>query len=106
MKFIFPQNYSFKSKLFGLIDYSTLILNIIWDFFIFCILDLLKISISFKISIFIIFCFPLFLFSIIGFNHENFIYVISYLFKFIFNKKIYFYTKQWYFYFLFIVLLF
>ena len=54
MKFIFPQNYSFKNKLFGFIDYSTLILNIIWDFFIFCILDLFKFSISLKISIFII----------------------------------------------------
>ena len=32
MKFIFPQNYCFKNKLFGIIDYSTLILNIIWDF--------------------------------------------------------------------------
>lgn len=97
MKFIFPQNYSFKSKLFGFIDYSTLILNIIWDFFIFCVLDLIKLNSSIKISIFIIFCFPLFLFSIIGFNHENFIYVLTYLFKFIFSKKIYFYNKSRYF---------
>ena len=73
MKFIFPQNYSFKSKLFGFVDYSTLFLNVIWDFFIFCFLDLLNFNISIKISTFIIFCFPLFLFSIIGFNHENFI---------------------------------
>lgn len=94
MKFIFPQNYSFKNKLFGFIDYSTLFLNIIWDFFIFCFLDLFNFSISVKISIFIIFCFPLFLFSIIGFNHENFIYVLMYLFKYLFNKKIYFYSKE------------
>ncbi len=93
MKFIFPQNYSFKSKLFGFIDYSTLFLNIIWDFFIFCLLDLIISNISLKISLFIIFCFPLFLFSIIGFNHENFVYVLTYLFKFIFNKKIYLYSK-------------
>lgn len=94
MKFIFPQNYSFKSKLFGFIDYSTLFLNIIWDFFMFCFLDLFNLNISIKISIFIIFCFPLFLFSIIGFNHENFIYVLTYLFKYLFNKKIYFYSKE------------
>lgn len=94
MKFIFPQNYSFKSKLFGFIDYSTLFLNIIWDCFIFCLLDLIISNISFKISLFIIFCFPLFLFSIIGFNHENFVYVLTYLFKFIFNKKIYLYSKS------------
>lgn len=94
MKFIFPQNYSFKNKLFGFIDYSTLILNIVWDSFVFCILDLFSFGITFKISVFIILCFPLFLFSIIGFNHENFIYVISYLFKFICRQKIYFYSKK------------
>ena len=93
MKFIFPQNYSFKNKLFGFIDYSTLILNLIWDFFIFCILDLIKFNFSLKVSIFIVFCLPLFLFSIIGFNHENFIYVLTYLFKFAFSKKLYFYAK-------------
>lgn len=93
MKFIFPQNFYFKNKLFGLIDYSTIILNIIWDAFVFCLLDLLISNISLKTSLFIIFCFPLFLFSIIGFNHENFIYVLTYLFKFIFSKKIYVYSK-------------
>ena len=79
MKFIFPQNYSFKNKLFGFIDYSTLFLNIIWSFFIFCLIDLFKFSISTKISVFIVFCFPLFLFSIIGFNHENFVYVFIFI---------------------------
>ena len=34
MKFIFPQNYDFKNKLFGFIDYSTVIFNLIWDGFI------------------------------------------------------------------------
>lgn len=94
MKFIFPQNFYFKNKLFGFIDYSTLFLNIFWDAFIFCLLDLIFKNISIKISCFIIFCFPLFLFSIIGFNHENFIYVLTYLFKYIFSKKLYFYKKK------------
>ena len=94
MKFIIPQNFYFKNKLLGFIDYSTVVLNILWDAFIFCLLDLLIISFSVKMSLFIIFCFPLFLFSIIGFNHENFIYVLTYLFKFILSKKIYFYSKN------------
>ena len=46
--------------------------------FIFCLLDLLILDISFKISLFIIFCLPLFLFSIIGFNHENFVLGLSF----------------------------
>ncbi len=94
MKYIFPQNYTFKNKLFGIIDYSTLILNVIWDVFIFCLIDMFISNISFKISCFIIFCFPLFLFSIIGFNHENFIYVLVYLFKFIKSPKLYFFSKE------------
>ena len=93
MKYIFPQNYVFKNKLLGFIDYSTLILNIIWDLFIFCLLDLLIKNVSIKISLLIIFCFPLLLFSIVGFNHENFLYVLMYIFKFIINPKIYFYEK-------------
>ena len=42
MKFIFPQNYDFKSKLFGFIDYTTVILNIIWG------VNSLRISIFFQ----------------------------------------------------------
>ena len=94
MKFIFPQNFSFKNKLFGFIDYSTVLLNIIWDFFMFCLFDLFIVNISLKISFLIISCFPLFLFSIVGFNHENFIYFLTYLFKFIFSKKLYLYNKD------------
>ena len=41
MKFIFPQNYNFKNKLFGIIDYSSLIFNIIWDLIIFLLINLL-----------------------------------------------------------------
>jgi hypothetical protein len=94
MKFIFPQNYAFKNKLFGFIDYSTLVLNIVWDSFIFCVLDILITNVTFKLSLLIVFCFPLLLFSIIGFNHENFLNVLVYLFKFIKTPKIYFYSKN------------
>lgn len=94
MKFIFPQNFAFKNKILGIIDVSTLFLNIIWDVFIYCLLNLFFSNINIIISGFIIFCFPLFLFSIIGFNHENIVYVLFYLLKFIFTKKLYFYRKD------------
>ncbi len=93
MKFIFPQNYNFKNKLFGFIDYSTLFLNILYGALVFCILDLLFNNFSIKISLFIILYFPLLIFSIAGFNHENIIYVIIYLFKYFKSKKIFFYSK-------------
>lgn len=94
MKFIFPQNFIFKNKIFGVIDISTLFLNIIWDAFIYCFLNLLFSNTNVIISGFIIFCFPLLLFSVIGFNHENIVYVLFYLLKFICNKKLYFYNKS------------
>ena len=84
MKFIFPQNYNFKNKLFGVIDYSTAILNLLWIVFICFICNLFFRRIL---------CFPLFLFSLIGFNNENILYVIFYFFKFLLRPKIYVFNK-------------
>jgi len=94
MKFIIPQNYNFRNKLFGLIDYSTAIFNIIWLLFVFFCLNLFPISLKIKISIFISLYFPIFLFSIIGFHNENIIYVMYYLCKFVKNRKVYFFNKD------------
>ena len=93
MKFIFPQNYNFKNKIFGFIDYSTALINIIWYLIIFLILNFFTFNITLKISLFIVFCLPLFLISLIGFNNENILYVIIYMLKFLKNRKIYFYSK-------------
>ena len=90
MKFIFPQNYNFKNKLFGFIDYSTAILNILWYVFMFAVVDLLFVDITVKVAVFIVFALPLFLFSLLGFNHENILYVVAYMYMFIKNRKIYF----------------
>lgn len=76
-------------------DYSTAILNVIWALAILGIDYTLPFSINFKIGFFIILYFPLLLFSIIGFNNENIIYVLSYLIKFAKNRTIYFYGKDW-----------
>ena len=41
MKFIFPQNYDFKNKLFGIIDYSTAFVNLLWYSLIFLLINLI-----------------------------------------------------------------
>ena len=94
MKFIFPQNYDFNTKLFGLIDYSTAILNAIWSGFVLLIINVIFKSLNIKIFLFIILSFPVLLFSIIGINGENIIYVGSYLIKYIVKQKIFFYEKK------------
>lgn len=93
MKFIFPQNYDFKNKILGVIDYSTAFVNLLWDAFIFLLLHFIFKSLTIKIFIFIIFCLPLFLFSFAGFNGENILYVFSYLIHFFIKPKLYLYKK-------------
>ena len=94
MKFIFPQNYNFSNKLLGFLDYSTAIFLVCWCVFVVFLLNLLVSDLTIKIVCFIIFCFPLFLFCIIGFNNENILYVLSYLFKFAFKNKCLLFKKN------------
>ena len=68
MKFIFPQNYDFSTKFLGLIDYSTAILNIIWNVMVYILINIIFKSINIKIFIFIILSLPVLLFSVIGIN--------------------------------------
>lgn len=93
MKFIIPQNYNFKNKIFGIIDYSTALFNIVWYLFVFFIINFIFNDWNIKIFLLISLCFPITLFSILGFNGEPIIYVIKYVFKYIFRPKLYLYKK-------------
>ncbi len=93
MKFIFPQNYNFKNKFLGVIDYTTAFVNLIWDIIVFTISNLLFSNWALKIFILVIFCFPLLLFSFAGFNGENIIYVFSYFLRFLLRQKLFLYKK-------------
>ena len=93
MKFIFPRNYNFKSKLFGFIDYQILIINIIFDLFVLCFCNLFIKNINIKIFIFICFCFTLLILSIFGLNNENIFSVLIYLIKYLLRPKIYLFKK-------------
>lgn len=94
MKFIFPKNYNFKNKLFGFIDYTTVVLNIVLALFVFCILDFIFNSINLILSLFIIIYFPILLFSIFNLSNENILIIIIYFCKFIKNRKVYFFSKS------------
>ena len=54
MKFIFPQNYNFKTKLFGLLDYPTVFFNFIFFIIIFIFTKLFIHDLFTKIIIFIV----------------------------------------------------
>ena len=93
MKFIFPQNYNFKNKILGIIDYSTVFFNIFWYVLVFIILQLLFRDWNVKIFLLISLCFPITLFSIVGFNGEPIVYVFKYILKYIIRPKLYLYKK-------------
>ncbi len=93
MKFIFPQNYKFNTKILGLIDYQTAILNLVWGGLIFLIINFIFNSINIKIFLFIVLVFPMLIFSIVGINGENVISVIIYMLKFIIKPKLLLYNK-------------
>ena len=93
MKFIFPQNYNFNSKLLGIIDYTAAIIDLIWAGIVFILLNLIFNSIQIKLFIFIISVLPVLIISIVGINGENVLNVIICLFKYAFKPKIYVYNK-------------
>lgn len=91
MKFIFPKNYRYKNKIFGIIDYSTAIINLIFYVIVYFITNFIFKQISMKIFVFVLVCFPCFLLSIVGSERENVFFVIKYVLKYIKSKKLYLY---------------
>ena len=93
MKFIFPKNYDFKSKLFGFIDYSTVIIDGIIAISLYLTSCIFFHSIIYKIYFFIALFLPILLLSIFGFQKENIFEVISYLLYFTFHHHIFLFKK-------------
>ena len=93
MKFIFPQNYKFNTKLLGIMDYQTAIIHLIWGGIVFLIVNTIFKSLSLKICLFIIAMFPMLIFSIVGINGDNLICVVIYMSKFIIKPKLLFYSR-------------
>ena len=93
MKFIFPKNFDFKSKLFGVFDYFTIIIDIIYFLFVFSLCNLFFSSLYIKTFIIISLCFPILLLSIVGLNNENVFLVLIYILKYFIRPKLYLYNK-------------
>ncbi|MBR3673611.1 MAG: hypothetical protein IKN65_04920 [Clostridia bacterium] len=94
MKFIIPKNYKFKNRIFGIIDYPTAIVNIVWDVFIYFLLRNIDANISIRIFIFTLLSFPVLLITIVGFNNESPVYTLKYVVRFLIKQKIYLFKKE------------
>ena len=93
MKFIFPQNYKFNTKLFGILDAQTAVVTAIWAGIMYLVVNFIFKSLYIKIFLFIVNVFPIVIFSIVGVNGENIINVVIYMSKFIIKRKLLFYNK-------------
>ena len=91
MTYIIPQNYNFKPKLFGILDYPTAILNVSIIVILILFLRLIPFALVVKCIIFIVCYLPLFLVSIFGFYNENFILIFLYVFKYLISPKVFIY---------------
>ena len=93
LKFIFPQNYKFNTKLFGILDAQTALVSAVWAGIIYLVINFIFKSLYLKIFLFIVTVFPIVIFSIVGVNGENIINVAMYMTKFIMRRRIMFYNK-------------
>ena len=93
MNFIITQNFKYKNKFLGFIDYQTIILNIIFDIIMYKLLSIFIVEIYIQILLLIILCFPFLLLSIFFSNNENILNVILYIYTYVKNPKIYIYKK-------------
>lgn len=94
IKFIFPQNYNFKPKILGVIDYPTAIFCIIYCLFIFFIFNLIFDSFQLIFSCSIAAILPIIIFCFVGFNGENISSVIKYMFLYFIKPKVYVFNKK------------
>ena len=94
MKFIIPQNYEFNTKILGIMDYQSALLDVIWCGVILFIIKGICIKIEIKIFIFMILALPVIIFSIVGLNGENIIYVLKYMAKYIIIPKVLLYERE------------
>lgn len=93
MKFIIPQNYKFKNKILGIIDYPTAILNVVWNVILYFILKNISLTISARIFIYSSLSFRILLLTIVGFNDESPIYSVKYILRYLKRQKVYLFKK-------------
>ena len=87
ISFIFPKNYNFSFKLFGIFSYSSIFINLVYGFLLY-----------FIISVFFHSCVVKFIDESqmkknLTNSNENVLIVALYVLKFFFRPKIYFYDK-------------
>lgn len=93
-EYIFPINYKNKEKFLGLIDYKIIATIAILAFIMFYILKNIEISLTIKVTIFILVIGFFSILLIVGVNGENMLDFLFYIIKFLMKEKVYLYRKE------------
>ena len=93
-KFLFPTNYKYSNKLFGIIEYRVLLPLSIYAGIIFFILYLSKIDFFWGAGIFIVLVTPPTILVGVGIQGERFVPFLISVYKFKKNARVYLYTKK------------
>ena len=94
MIFIFPKNYDFSFKFLGVFSYFSILINMVWAFFLYFILNIFFNSFIVKFYIFVVLFIPICLFSLLNKSNENILVIIGFIIKYLFHPKIYLYDKR------------
>ena len=91
MKFIFPKNYNYKNKIFGVIDYPTAIFHLLFLIVLIPFSNILFSNFTFKSFFVVVLYLPVFLFSIANLGGESIVYKLFYLIVYLLRPKLYLY---------------
>lgn len=91
MKFIFPKNYNYKNKIFGVIDYPTAIFHLFFLIVLIPFSNILFSNFTVKSFFVVVLYLPVFLFSIANLGGESIVYKLFYLIVYLLRPKLYLY---------------
>lgn len=93
IEYVIPKNYDIRPKILGIIEQEALILFLIVNILFFMIINNLINNIFIVLELMIIIALPQAIILVNGINGENIVYVIRYMVRYIFKKKVYLYEK-------------
>ena len=95
MKFIFPKNYRYRSKILGFLDYVTALVDLVVGIFLFLFIKLFVQKITVQVYIFIILFVPIVLLSVFVLDGENIIDYFYMIVVFCRRRGVYLYQRKY-----------
>lgn len=82
-------NYKRENKWLGIIEYKSLLIIVVYSFFVIKMLGIIKLSFELSMYIFIFACFPIVTLLCVKINNESLVYTFRTIFQYVLTSKIY-----------------